>query len=96
MNINSYPSIKEDIKERFCSAKIRGLIDKRDGYKLYYVMPSVFEQLMKEKRIPNITTKLKQLKKLGVLCPEDEKRLLKRVKIRGGERISMYCFKFTD
>lgn len=95
-NINSYPSIKEDLKERLCGAKIRGLIEKHDDYKLYYIMPSVFEQLMNEKRIPNITTKLKQLKKLGVLCPEDEKRLVKRVKIRGGERISMYCFKFTD
>lgn len=96
ININSYPSIKEDLKERLCSAKIHGLIEKRDGYKLYYIMPSVFEQLMNEKRIPNITTKLKQLKKRGVLCPEDEKRLVKRVKIRGGERIPMYCFKFTD
>lgn len=96
INMNSYPSVKEDLKERLCNSKIRGLIEKRDGYKLYYIMPSVFEQLMNEKRIPNITTKLKQLKKLGVLCPEDEKRLVKRVKIRVGERISMYCFKFTD
>lgn len=96
ININSYPSIKEDLKERLCSAKIRGLIEKRDGYKLYYIMPSVLEQLMQEKRIPNITPKLKLLKKHGILIPEDDKRLLKRVKIRGGERISMYCFKFTD
>ena len=59
ININSYPSIKEDLKERLCSAKIRGLIEKRDGYKLYYIMPSVLEQLMQEKRIPNITPKLK-------------------------------------
>lgn len=93
MNNSCYFPTDEMGGQTYYGTRIRGFVRSEEDSNYYYIMPSVFKQLMKDKKIPNVNSKLRQLRESGVLLTEDD-RLTKRITVQNNERLSMYCFRF--